>query len=184
MSDDYFDELQKESPIHEGLKDFVERAIADTVGLSTEQADAIREKVAYWYAYYGRSIGWFKLDFADTEETRRVHAFFRESLRDFVAGIDNLNHVFYSVEMVIICLLKEYTRVQIEERLKAEQQQSARSTASAAEEAPPSLHPIEQAPDEEQTAQPKSPKKKRAATAAPKVQAPAQPTSDQISLFG
>jgi hypothetical protein len=181
MSDEYIDSYPRTGPIHSDLKDFVESAIADTPGLSDAQAEAIRVKVAGWYFYYGRNLSWLKLDFADTEETRWNHQYFRETLTAFVDGIDTLDHVFYSIEMVMIAFLKEHTRLAIEERLNSERnlqhtsrKEPDKDSAAQAEDLSPEM--IERA---EPPAQKKSPRQTK------KSPPPAeQPSLDQFSLFG
>lgn len=107
-------------PIHEGLKAFVESAIADTAGLTSEQGDSIRERLQYWYEYYGKYLSFMPLDFADNEVTKWEHEFFRRTLNWFVEGSDTLEHVYYAVPAFMAGFYNEWIRIAVEERLRKE----------------------------------------------------------------
>lgn len=103
------------------LEEFVERAIADTPGLSPEGAEVIRQRVSPWYVYYRRNAPWIvdALDFAeDNDEIRWLQQYFRETLAGYLTGFYNLEHIYFSVEMVYIGYLEEFVRIEREKEAR------------------------------------------------------------------
>lgn len=176
-------------PIHVGLKTFVESAISDTPELCDEQIDSIRERLQYWYEYYGKHLSFMPLDFTDTEETRWLHQYFRQTLSSFITGWDTLEHVYWSVEALMIGFYNEYTRLAIEQRERSERGEVgevgevAETTAEALTEDLP-LTQIE--PASVPATQKKSPARtKRSTAATASVNPPTDSVPpDQFSLFG
>jgi hypothetical protein len=160
----------------------VESALADTTALSTEQVEAVRTRVHDWYIYYGRTLPWLTLDFAETDELKWNHEYFRNTLKGFVTGYFSIDHVYYAVEMVMISTLKEHTRLAIEERLRTEAAEEALKYAAPRKtEGTPLIVSDKKEPREKPTKSAKKP----APTKTTVVPLPTeQDVKEQFGLFG
>lgn len=182
MSSQLSEEAAVQPAIHEGLKAFVESALADTTALSPEMAEAVRTRVHDWYIYYGRTLPWLTLDFADTEELKWNHEYFRNMLKGLVTGYFTLDHAYYAVEMVMISTLKEHTRLAIEERLRAEAAEEALKYAAPLKTEGTKLTDSDQGAPREKPARPA---KKPAPAKPTAVPSPTeQAVKEQFGLFG
>ncbi|MCA1616466.1 MAG: hypothetical protein LC800_20700 [Acidobacteria bacterium] len=188
MSDESTSEIPEVEGLPRTLREFVDRAIEDTPALIAEQIALIRERVEYWFVYYDRTVfSWLLgLAFADTEEIRRLQQYYRETLEGFVTGWNNIEHVFYGVEMVMIGYLNEYVRLGREENARREREERERlyETFRADETPAPSLPDAPQSADEsEGEAPPRRPNGPGRKAPAP---APAARPTDtgQFGLFG
>ena len=106
---------QEQNELPSTLEAFVEQAITNTVGLTPEQADAIRVRVAPWYEYHRTRPPYLSdaLNFpgADPKEVQRLKDFLGEVLAGLVTGFHSIEGVYYGVNEVMRGYIKEYLRV-------------------------------------------------------------------------